>query len=181
MDFKNIRWRLEHFQVYSPEDLQLLAEMSKNGNLIASVQPTHATSDMYWAEERLGKERLKTAYAYNDILKASGRIALGTDFPVENINPMYTFYAATARKDLKGLPEGGFQIENALSRENTLRGMTIWGAYANYEDDKKGSIEKGKYADFVIVDRDIMKCELDSVPKARIMYTYINGEKVFNR
>ncbi|MDF2436921.1 MAG: amidohydrolase [Bacteroidota bacterium] len=179
-NFKNIRWRLEHFQICSPEDLKLLEEMSKNGNLIASVQPTHASSDMYWAEERIGKERMKNAYAYNDILKASGRIALGTDFPVENINPMYTFYAATARKDLKGFPEGGFQIENALSRENTLRGMTIWGAYANYEDDKKGSIEKGKYADFVILDKDIMKCELDSVPKVRVISTYVNGELVYH-
>ncbi|HEX8516047.1 MAG TPA: amidohydrolase family protein [Bacteroidia bacterium] len=168
------RWRIEHSQVIAPEDL-----VHFNG-FIPSVQPTHATSDMYWAKDRLG-ERVKYAYAYNDLLKASGMIALGTDFPVEHINPMFTFYAAVARKDLKGFPAGGFQVENALSRENTLRGMTIWGAFANFEENEKGSIEKGKFADFVILDKDIMKCDIDSVPRVKVIYTYVNGEKVFSR
>ena len=170
-----VRWRIEHFQVSTPNDIASL----KNGNIIPSVQPTHATSDMYWAKDRLDSERIKYAYAYNDLLKAAEMIALGTDFPVENINPLYTFYAAVARKDLKSFPEGGFQPENALSRENTLRGMTIWGAYANFEEKEKGSIEKGKFADFVILDNDIMKCEIDKVPATKIIYTFINGEKVY--
>ncbi|MCW3102724.1 MAG: amidohydrolase [Bacteroidetes bacterium] len=171
-----MRPRIEHFQVSTKEDLASI----QNSGIIPSVQPTHATSDMYWAQERLGPERIKYAYAYNDLLKAAGMLALGTDFPVENINPMYTFYAAVARKDLKGFPEGGFQPENALSRENTLRGMTIWGAYANFEEQEKGSIEKGKLADFVILDKDIMKCAIDSVPKVQVIYTFVNGERVYS-
>ena len=177
------RWRIEHFQVSTAKDIEDLLYTNvpkrKDYNLIPSVQPTHATSDMYWAKDRLGTERIKYAYAYNDLLKAAGMLALGTDFPVEDINPMYTFYAAVARKDLKGFPEGGFQMENALSRENTLRGMTIWGAYANFEEHEKGSIETGKFADFVILDNDIMKCEIDKVPKTKVLSTFVNGEKVF--
>lgn len=180
-NFYNLRWRIEHFQVTTTEDIKLLSEIAKRGNLIPSIQPTHATSDMYWAKDRLGPERVKYAYAYNDLLKAAGMLALGTDFPVENINPMYTFYAAVARKDLKGFPEGGFQMENALSRENTLRGMTIWGAYANFEEKEKGSIEVGKFADFVILENDIMKCEIDKVPKTKVIYTFVNGEKVYEK
>ena len=171
------RWRIEHFQVTTKEDLKFLADLPE-GYIVPSVQPTHATSDMYWAEERLGKERMKYAYAYNDLLKAAGKIALGTDFPVEKINPLYTFYAAVARKDLKGFPEGGFQMENALSREDALRGMTIWGAYANFEEKEKGSIEVGKFADFILLNTDIMKCQIDLVPHAKLRATYVNGEKV---
>ncbi len=169
------RWRIEHSQIVNKNDFKMYS------GIIPSVQPSHATSDMYWAKDRLGEERIKFAYAYNDLLKAAGMIALGTDFPVENINPMYTFYAAVARKDLKGFPEGGFQIENALSRENTLRGMTIWGAYANFEEKEKGSIEIGKFADFVILENDIMKCEIDNVPKTKVFATYVNGEKVYEK
>ncbi len=175
------RWRIEHFQVSTSVDTSILGAGTRRGfSIIPSVQPTHATSDMYWAKDRLGPERVKYAYAYNDLLKAAGMLALGTDFPVENINPLYTFYAAVARKDLKGFPEGGFQMENALSRENTLRGMTIWGAYANFEEHEKGSIEVGKFADFVILENDIMKCEIDIVPKTKVVYTFVNGEKVYS-
>lgn len=174
---KDKRWRIEHFQVSTAEDIKKL----KKTGIIPSVQPTHATSDMYWAEDRLSFRRIKYAYAYNDLLKAAGMLALGTDFPVENINPMYTFYAAVARKDLKGFPKGGFQMENALSRENTLRGMTIWGAYANFEEQEKGSIESGKFADFVILENDIMKCEIDLVPTTKVVGTFVNGEKVFTK
>lgn len=168
------RWRIEHAQVLNKEDFKFYS------GIIPSIQPTHATSDMYWAKDRLGPDRVKYAYAYNDLLKATGMVAIGTDFPVENINPMYTFYAAVARKDLKGFPEGGFQMENALSRENTLRGMTIWGAYANFEEKEKGSIEVGKFADFVIMEKDIMKCNIDEVPKTKVVYTFVNGEKVYS-
>jgi predicted amidohydrolase YtcJ len=176
-DPSQMRWRIEHLQVSTAGDINFL----KGKGIIPSVQPTHATSDMYWAEERLGPERVKYAYAYNDQLKAAGILALGTDFPVESINPMYTFYAAVARKDLKGYPEGGFQMENALSRENTLRGMTSWGAYANFEESEKGSIENNKFADFIILDNDIMKCEIDLLPKVKVDATFVNGECVYKR
>ncbi|MFI5164745.1 MAG: amidohydrolase, partial [Bacteroidia bacterium] len=181
----NTRWRIEHFQVTTENDIKLLSQMNpvtkQDYRLIPSIQPTHATSDMYWAKDRLGPERVKYAYAYKDLLKAAGMVALGTDFPVEDINPMYTFYAAVARKDLKGFPEGGFQMENALTREETLKGMTIWAAYANFEEKEKGSIEKGKFADFVILDKDIMKVNIDSVPNVKVVYTFVNGEKVYDQ
>ncbi len=167
------RWRMEHAQVISPADFEMYKLV------IPSVQPTHATSDMYWAGERLGPERIKGAYAYKKLLKTNGMVALGTDFPVEQVNPMLTFYAAVSRKDLKGYPESGFQMEDALSREETLKGMTIWAAYANFEELEKGSIEKGKMSDFIILDRDIMQVEINSVPESKVLSTYVNGEKVF--
>ena len=167
------RWRMEHAQVISPADFEMYKLV------IPSVQPTHATSDMYWAGERLGPERIKGAYAYKKLLKTNGIVALGTDFPVEQVNPMLTFYAAVSRKDLKGYPDSGFQMEDALSREETLKGMTIWAAYANFEELEKGSIEKGKMSDFIILDRDIMQVEISSVPESKVLSTYVNGEKVF--
>ena len=171
------RWRIEHAQVVDKEDLDKYGAY----NIIPSVQPTHATSDMYWAEERLGKERVKTAYAYKDLLKQNNMLALGTDFPVENINPIYTFYAAVVRKDHKDFPEGGFQIENALLREETIRGMTIWAAYSNFEEKEKGSLERGKFADFVILDKDLMKVSDKEILSSKVIATYINGEKVFGK
>jgi predicted amidohydrolase YtcJ len=177
---KQARWRIEHLQVTTAADLEKLARLPK-GSIIPSVQPTHATSDMYWAKDRLGPERVKYAYAYNDLLKATGMLALGTDFPVENINPLYTFYAAVARKDQKGFPEGGFQMENALSREDALRGMTIWGAYANFEEKEKGSIELGKVADFIILENDIMKTDITKTPGTKVIQTFINGLSVFKQ
>ncbi|TAL61929.1 MAG: amidohydrolase [Bacteroidetes bacterium] len=169
------RWRIEHAQVINPADFEKYTKYS----VIPSVQSTHATSDMYWAEKRLGPERVKGAYAYKDALNAAGVIALGTDFPVENINPLHTFYASVARKDLKGFPDRGFQMENALTREETLKGMTIWAAYSNFEEKEKGSIEPGKFADFVILDKDIMKINIDEVPNVKVIYTFVNGEKVY--
>lgn len=172
------RWRIEHLQVTTPEDMKTIAQLPK-GSIIPSVQPTHATSDMYWAKDRLGEERIKYAYAYKDLLKVAGMLALGTDFPVENINPLYTFYAAVARKDLKGFPEKGFEMENALSKEEALRGMTIWGAYANFEENEKGSIEVGKFADFVVLNGDIMKIDINNVPQVKVVQTFVNGEQVY--
>lgn len=171
------RWRIEHAQIISPEDVKLFG----NNNIIPSVQPTHATSDMAWAIKRLGADRLKTAYAYKNLLKQNGWVPLGTDFPVENINPMYTFYAAVERKDLKGQPTGGFQMENALSRQEALRGMTIWAAKANFEEKEKGSIEPGKFADFVILDQDIMKAKGSELPKVKVLKTFVNGVKVYEK
>ena len=152
-----------------------------SANVAVIIQPTHATSDMYWAEDRIGSERIKGAYAYKTLLDKAGMIVLGTDFPVERVNPMHTFYAAVARKDLKNYPEEGYRTEEALSREETLKGMTIWAAYSNFEENEKGSIEAGKLADFTILDRDIMKVHADSIPKAKVMATYINGERVYSR
>ena len=172
---KDRRWRIEHAQVVSKKDLELIKLLS----VIPSIQPTHATSDMYWAADRLGNERVKTAYAYKDLLNAAGMVALGTDFPVEDISPFKTFYAAVFRKDSKGFPEKGYQIENALSREETLRGMTIWAAYSNFEEKEKGSLEKAKFADFVILDTDLMKCSESDVLKTKVLSTYISGESVF--
>lgn len=171
----NLRWRIEHSQIIAPEDLKYFGDY----NIIPSVQPTHATSDMYWASQRLGAKRVKTAYAYKQLLDQNGWMPLGTDFPVEGINPMYTFYAAVERKDLKGYPEGGFQPDNKLSRVEALKGMTIWAAKANFEEKEKGSIESGKYADFVILDNDIMKVKGSILPKVKVLKTYVNGEKVY--
>lgn len=169
------RWRIEHCQVVHPDDLKKFSEY----NIIPSVQPTHATSDMYWAEERLGKERVKKAYAYKELFEQNRMIALGTDFPVENISPLKTFYAAVFRKDEKGYPEEGFQIKDALTREEALRGITIFAAIAGFEENEKGSLEPGKFADFVILDTDIMSAAPEQVLRVKVLNTYINGEKVF--
>jgi len=166
------RWRIEHAQVIAPNDFDYFRD------IIPSVQPTHATSDMYWAEDRLGNERIKGAYAYKKLLEINGKIVLGTDFPVEKVNPMLTFYAAVSRKDLKGYPEDGFEPENALSREETLKGMTIWAAYSNFEENEKGSIEAGKMADFVILDQNIMEITIEKVPNTKVLETWVGGEKV---
>ncbi|WP_027124610.1 amidohydrolase [Gelidibacter mesophilus] len=165
------RWRVEHAQIVSPEDFELYK------NVMPSVQPTHATSDMYWAEERLGAERVKGAYAFKQLLEAYGKVALGTDFPVEQVSPFLTFYAAVARQDLESFPRGGYQMENALTREETLKGMTIWAAYSNFEENEKGSIEKGKFADFIILDKDIMTAEIHDIPNIKVEQTFVGGEK----
>jgi hypothetical protein len=172
----NRRWRVEHAQIIPLEDFDYFSD---NNNILPSVQPTHATSDMYWAKDRIGAERMKGAYAYKTLLDKAGRIALGTDFPVEHVNPMYTFYAAVSRKDLKNYPEDGFQMKDALSREEALRGMTIWAAYFNFEENEKGSIEVGKFADFTILDKDIMEVEEVELPNTKVIATFINGEMVY--
>lgn len=167
---KDRRWRVEHAQIVSDEDFELYK------NIMPSIQPTHATSDMYWAEDRVGEERIKGAYAYKQLLNAYGKVALGTDFPVEHVSPFLTFYAAVARQDLDAYPEGGFQMENALSREETLKGMTIWAAYSNFEENEKGSIEVGKFADFIILDKDIMTIDAKAIPEIKVLKTVVGGE-----
>jgi predicted amidohydrolase YtcJ len=171
------RWRIEHAQVVNEKDFELFGKY----DIIPSVQPTHATSDMYWAEKRLGAERIKNAYAYERLLRQNGWMPLGTDFPVEEISPFKTFYAAVVRQDGKGFPASGFQMENALSREETLRGMTIWAAKAAFEERSKGSLENGKAADFIIVNTDLMKCDPAEILKAVVNQTYINGKPVYKR
>ncbi|GAA0741059.1 amidohydrolase [Gaetbulibacter jejuensis] len=165
------RWRVEHAQVVSQQDF----EMYKT--IVPSVQPTHATSDMYWAEQRLGNERVKVAYAYKQLLNAHGKIALGTDFPVEHVSPFLTFYAAVARQDAKQFPKDGFQKEDALTREEALKGMTIWAAYSNFEEHEKGSIEIGKFADFIVLDKDIMTVDVYDIPNIKVEQTFVDGVK----
>jgi predicted amidohydrolase YtcJ len=171
------RWRIEHAQVINEHDFDLF----KQSSIIPSVQPTHATSDMYWAKQRLGAQRIKNAYAYKKLLEENGWIPLGTDFPVEDISPFKTFLAAAFRQDAKGFPSGGFQMENALSREETIRGMTIWAAKANFEEGEKGSLEKGKLADFVILDKDLMTVTAKDVLSTNVLATYSAGEKVYTK
>ena len=168
------RWRIEHAQIVEKTDFDLFGKYS----VIPSVQPTHATSDMYWAEERLGKERLKYAYAYEDLLQQNGWLPLGTDFPVEEINPIKTFYAAVARKDAKNFPSNGFQKVNALTREQALRGMTIWAAKAAFQEKEIGSLEVGKSADFVVLNQDLMAVEEGKILDTKVNATYSNGKKV---
>ena len=174
-DIDDPRWRIEHSQVVDLNEFNLY-----NDKILPSVQPTHATSDMYWAYDRLG-ERIEGAYAFKDLLSSSKRIALGTDFPVERVNPFHTFYSSIERKDLSGYPANGFQIENALSREETLKGMTIWGAYFNFEENEKGSIEKGKSADFIIIDQNIMEIEAAKIPNTKVLKTFVDGELVYQK
>ena len=171
----NKRWRIEHAQVVHPADFHLFGEY----NIIPSVQPTHATSDMYWAGDRLGPTRLKSAYAYKELMMQNKNIALGTDFPVEDISALKTFYAAVIRKDKNNYPEKGFQTENALSREDALRGMTIWAAYAAFEEQEKGSLEKGKAADFIVLDQDLMQCAPEKILETKVLATYIDGQMVY--
>ncbi len=169
---KDRRWRIEHAQIIDKADFNYFE------NILPSVQPTHATSDMYWATDRVGAERMKGAYAYKDLLNSYGKIALGTDFPIEKVSPLLTFYAAVARKDLNNFPENGFQMENALTREETLKGMTIWAAYSNFEEKEKGSIEVGKMADFIVLNKDIMEIEETEIPSIKVDETYVGGVKV---
>lgn len=170
----DLRWRIEHAQVVSPEDRPAFAKYS----IIPSVQPTHATSDGPWASERLGPERIVHAYAYEDLRKTMGLVALGTDFPVEDIDPLQTYRSAVLRQSVSGWPEGGYQMENALSRLDALRGMTIWNAIATFTEQDLGTLEAGKFGDFVVVDRDLVKIDGDGLRKAKVLATFVNGEQV---
>ena len=169
------RWRIEHAQIIHPEDFGLFGKYK----IIPSIQTTHATSDMYWAEDRIGPERMKGAYAFKQLLEQNGWLPNGSDFPVEHINPLYGFYAGVARKDHKGYPPEGFQTENALTREQALRAMTVWAAKAAFEEDEKGSLVPGKWADFVVLDQDLMNAPIDRTWQARVLMTWIAGEEVF--
>lgn len=176
-DGKKRRWRIEHAQIIAPNDFDKFKEFQ----IIPSVQPTHATSDMYWAEDRIGPDRIKGAYAYKKLLEEYGLLALGSDFPVEHYNPLYGFHAAVARVDKVGYPEGGFQMENAITREQALRGMTIWAAYSCFQEKKRGSIEKGKDADFVILEDDIMTAPNEKLRDVKTLRTVIAGQTEYLR
>lgn len=169
------RWRIEHSQIVDKEDFHYFGDYS----IIPSIQATHCTSDMYWADERLGEERIKNAYAYQQLLDENGWFVNGTDFPIEDICPLKTFYAAVARKDLAGWPDGGFQSENAISREDALRSITIWPAKGSFDEENRGSIEVGKSADIVILNKDLLNCDEMEIPNLKIISTFVNGEKVY--
>ncbi len=173
----DLRWRIEHAQVINENDFHFFGDY----NIIPSVQPTHGTSDMYWAGDRLGGARVKGAYAYQQLLNENNWIPLGTDFPVEDISTFKTFFASVVRQDAKGFPEGGYQMENALTRQETIRGMTIWAAKASFEEKQKGSLEKGKFADFIILDTDLMQCPTADILKTKVLATYSGGKKVYGK
>jgi hypothetical protein len=171
------RWRIEHAQVIHPDDFHYFGDF----NIVPSVQTTHATSDMYWAEQRVGSERIKGAYAFRQLLEQNGWLPNGSDFPVEQINPLFGFYAGVVRKDQSGYPEKGFQIENALSREQALRAMTIWAARSGFEEDLKGSIEPGKLADLTVTTVDLMDAPGSELFRIKVLATYSGGELVYER
>ena len=170
------RWRIEHAQIIHPADFAKFGRYS----VIPSVQPTHATSDMYWAADRIGTERLHSGgYALKRLLVQNGWLAAGSDFPVEDINPLYGFYAAVVRKDIKGYPAQGFQMEDALSREEALRAMTTWAARAAFEEHIKGSLEPGKFADFIVTEKDLMTIHEQEIPAVKVLLTFTGGEQVY--
>lgn len=171
----NRRWRIEHAQIVSPEDVQKFGKYS----IIPSVQPTHATSDMYWATDRLGPVRVKGAYAFKDLMQQNKLIAFGSDFPVEAVNPLFGFHSAVARQDAKNFPANGYQMENAVDRQSALLAMTRWAAYACFEDHLRGSIAPGKQADFVILDQDIMTVPNQQLRQTKVKQTWIGGERVY--
>lgn len=173
----DLRWRIEHAQIVHPDDFSLFGDYS----IVPSVQSTHATSDMSWAESRVGPERIRRAYAYKQLLAQNGWMPNGSDFPIEQINPLFGFFSGFARTDQDGKPEGGWQTENALTREQCLRAMTIWAARSCFEENERGSLEPGKKADFVVLEEDIMTVNALRVPKIRVLQTWIGGEKVYQR
>ena len=169
------RWRIEHAQVVNEDDFELFRKY----HIIPSVQATHATSDMTWARQRLGYARVKNAYAYNRLLQQNGWMPNGTDFPVEGIEPLRTFYAAVARKDIHGEPEEGYMMENALSRMDALKSITIWAAKAAFTEKERGSIDIGKVADFTILNTDIIKAAENKLLRTKVLYTIVNGKTVY--
>lgn len=171
------RWRIEHAQIVTEQDKPRFGQLG----VLASVQPTHATSDMYWAKERLGKDRMATTYAYADLLDGAQMLVFGTDFPVEHISPFNTFRAAVYRQDTAGYPPGGFMPSQSIDPFTTLKAMTLWPAYASFEEKVKGSLEPGKFADLVVLEQDLMKADAESIKSIEVFQTWINGEKVFQR
>ena len=171
------RFRLEHTQVTRVQDLQRMAKLG----IIASMQPTHATSDMAWADERLGEGRLERAYAWRKVLDFGGKLALGSDFPVESADPRLGLYAAVTRQDLAGQPAGGWLPVERLTREEALRGFTLDAAWSLFLEKEVGSLEVGKRADLVVFARDVMTVPEAEIPKVEIDYTLVDGKVEYER
>jgi predicted amidohydrolase YtcJ len=169
------RWRVEHAQVLSPQDLPRLAAM----HVIASMQPTHATSDMPWAEDRLGPDRINGAYAWRKLRDSGARLALGSDFPVESVDPRLGLYAAETRTDAQGQPPGGWQPEDKLTPYEALRGFTLDAAYAGFAEDEVGSLAPGKRADFVVLADDPLAVEPARLRGLAVKATYVDGKAVY--
>lgn len=174
-DVHAARFRIEHAQLLAPEDIGRFAEMG----VIASMQPTHCTSDMRWVEERVGPVRADGAYVWQTLLSTGARIAGGSDFPVESHNPFLGLYAAVTRQNLSGEPSGGWHPTERLTREQALRAFTIDAAYAGFDEGRVGSIEAGKMADFVVIDRDYMACPEREIAEIRVVGTYVEGYPVY--
>lgn len=170
---KDHRWRIEHAQVIDPADMPLFRETG----VVPSMQPVHATSDMYWAEKRLGAERMKGAYAIKDMVNTFGWLPGGSDFPVESINPMHGIHAAITRRDSLGRPGERFMPEQALSRKEALLAFTLWAAKGCFWEKERGSLEAGKNADFLFIDQDLMNCPENDIYKTKVLETWIAGEK----
>ena len=171
------RWRIEHFQIVDPGDIPRLAP----AGIIASMQPTHQTSDRLMAEKRLGPNRLAGAYAWQSVLKTGAKLAFGTDFPVESPNPFPGLAAGISRQDVNGQPPGGWIPSERLTLGQALRAYTRGAAYAGFAEDKIGALEPGKYADFIIVDRDPTQVDAQSLAKTQVLETWIGGKKIWSR
>ncbi len=171
------RHRIEHAQILAPADIQRFAQFG----IIAAMQPTHATSDMYWAVDRLGEERIHGAYAWRSLLDSGATLAFGSDFPVEEVNPMLGIYAAVTRQDTQGWPEGGWYPEQRVSREEAIRAFTLDAAFSGFMEDEIGSLEVGKRADFIVLDRDIMEVPEGEIFQAVVEQTWLDGKPVFVR
>lgn len=177
LDRKNdLRFRVEHAQIMSPED----STYYTHPNIVASVQPTHATSDMYWAEERLGHHRIGHAYSYKRILNASGLLALGTDFPIEHIDPLNTFFAAVDRTDKEHWPEGGFNADQKLSPQEAIEGMTYGAAYSAFGESKYGSLKVGQLANFTLLNQDLFNPSSRQRSSCKVVKTICHGKVVFS-
>ncbi|MCH8616197.1 amidohydrolase family protein [Sphingomonas sp. SM33] len=174
---KDRRWRIEHFQIVDPADIPRLSP----AGIIASMQPTHQTSDRLMAEKRLGPDRLKGAYAWQTVLKSGARLAFGSDYPVESPNPFPGLSAAISRQDVDGQPAGGWIPSERLTFEQALNAFTRDAAYAGFSEDKIGALEPGKWADFILVDRNIGKVDARSVAKTQVLQTWVAGKKVWER
>ncbi|MEO1007828.1 MAG: amidohydrolase [Planctomycetota bacterium] len=174
-DLPTARFRIEHAQLLHPSDIDRFAAMG----VIASMQPTHCTSDMRWIDARVGSERARGAYAWASLLRTGAVIAGGSDFPVESHNPFLGLYAAVTRQNLAGSPDGGWLPGERMTREEALRSMTLHAARAEFAEDRRGSIAPGKLADMIVIDTDVMTCEPRGIADARVLRTIVGGEVVF--
>ena len=169
------RFRIEHAQILHHDDIPRFARLG----VIASMQASHQTSDMYWIGSRLGAGRLLGAYAWRSLIDAGVVVPNGSDFPVEQVNPLISFHAAVARQDAENWPAGGWYAEQRMTRDEALKSMTIWPAYAAFQERELGSLTPGKYADFVVLDQDIMRVNPELILKTRVLSTWVGGATVY--